>query len=231
MTMTLAGRLDIPADAEALLFDMDGVLIDSLAQDYALAGELLGPYAEPGARIDPEVIRRWFALALDDFWVKVAADCGVSLPPGALHDIVERHERLRRETAPTVHDGIIDVLAAAGTAGLDRAVVSNNPQSEVERILAGGGLLASFDTVVGNDEPGLRRKPAPDPYLAAARRLGRPPQRCVAIEDSVLGLESAHSAGCHVIGVATGADTYAALAASGYADRCYPTFATAVTPA
>jgi HAD superfamily hydrolase (TIGR01509 family) len=231
MTVALAGRLEIPLDAEALLFDMDGVLIDSLAQDYALAGVLLGPYAPAGVRIDRDVIRRWFALALDDFWVKVAADCQVTLPPGALEDIVSRHERLRRETAPTVHEGIVEVLAAASSVGLDRAVVSNNPHSEVERILAGGRLLESFDTVVGNDEPGLRRKPAPDPYLAAARRLGRAPQRCVAIEDSVLGLESAHAAGCYVIGVATGADAYEALSASGYANRCYSAFAPVVTAA
>lgn len=221
----LADRIVVPADTRALLFDMDGVLIDSLAQDYAVAGPLLEPHFGPGVTISREILRRWFALSIEDYWVKVTAEAGLVLPEGALADIVQRHQQLRRETTPVVHAGVERLLTATRDAGLSRAVVSNNPAAVIESMLAACGLLPYFDTVVGNDEPGLARKPAPDPYLAAAGRIGQPPSDCVAIEDSVLGLESAHLAGCHVIGVATGADTLAALMSSGFADQVYPALA------
>jgi HAD superfamily hydrolase (TIGR01509 family) len=204
------------------------VLIDSLAQDYAVVGPLLEPYFGAGVAVAPEVIRRHFALSVDDYWVAVTADAGLVLPDGALADLVDRHKTLRRDTTPVVHAGVVEILAAAADVGLRRAVVSNNPAVEVQRMLAACGLLPFFDTVVGNDEPGLARKPAPDPYLAAARRFELPPADCVAIEDSVLGLESAHRAGCHVVGVATGADSYDALDSSGFADQVYPEFALVV---
>jgi HAD superfamily hydrolase (TIGR01509 family) len=169
-------------------------------------------------------VRRSFALSIDDFWPKLTGDLGMTLPPGALADLVERHELLRAETAPTVHKGIVDILSAADELGLPRAVVSNNPGDDVVRMLAAVGLSTYFDAVVGNDLPGLARKPSPDPYLAAARQLRVAPGDCVAIEDSVLGLESASRAGCYVVGVATGASTFEALSSSGYADRCYVDF-------
>ena len=115
---------------------------------------------------------------------------------------------------------------AARQAGLSLAVVSNNPAADIERMLAACDLLAGFDAVVGNDQPGLARKPAPDPYLAAAARLGLPPADCAAIEDSVVGLESARRAGCFTIGVATGASGYDDLVHSGLADVCYRDFRT-----
>jgi HAD superfamily hydrolase (TIGR01509 family) len=219
--LMLAGRLEVPAGTRALLFDMDGVLIDSLTQDYQIASDLLSPYAGRPVEVPRELVRRWFALALDDFWAKIAAELGLALGPDALAEIVQRHTEIRRTAVPVVHDGVREIIDAARQAGLGRAVVSNNPAVEIERMLAACDLLAGFDAVVGNDQPGLARKPAPDPYLAAAARLGRPPGDCVAIEDSVLGLESARRAGCFTVGVATGASTYEDLVNSGLADVCY----------
>jgi HAD superfamily hydrolase (TIGR01509 family) len=223
-TIELAERLTFPTNVVALLFDMDGVLIDTLAQDYALMRPLLAPYCDEDFTVPDNLVRKSFALSIDDFWPKLLADLGITLPPEALADLVERHERLREETAPTVHEGVVDILSAADELGLLRAVVSNNPGADVVRMLTAVGLSTYFDAVVGNDLPGLARKPSPDPYLAAARQLEVAPGDCVAIEDSVLGLESASRAGCYVVGVATGADTLEALSSSGYANRCYVDF-------
>jgi HAD superfamily hydrolase (TIGR01509 family) len=220
--MTVAGRLEVPVGTRALLFDMDGVLIDSLTQDYRIATTLLSPYADRPVEVPRELVRRWFALSLDDFWATIAAELGITLSPSELAEIVQRHTEIRRTEAPIVHDGVRDIIDAARQAGLGRVVVSNNPAAEIERMLAACDLLAGFDAVVGNDQPGLARKPAPDPYLAAAARLGLPPSDCAAIEDSVLGLESARRAGCFTVGVATGANTYEDLVGSGLADVCYP---------
>jgi HAD superfamily hydrolase (TIGR01509 family) len=222
--VVLAGRLAIPTRTRALLFDMDGVLIDSLTQDYQIAADLLTPYAGRPVEVPRELIQRWFALALDDFWAKITAEIGLALKPAELAEVVQRHTEVRLHAAPIVHDGVREIIDAARQAGLSRAVVSNNPAADIERMLAAGDLLAGFDAVVGNDEPGLARKPAPDPYLAAAARVGVPPADCVAVEDSVLGLESARRAGCVTVGVATGANTYEDLIHSGLADVCYRDF-------
>ncbi len=120
-----------------------------------------------------------------------------------------------------VHAGVERLLTATRDAGLSWAVVSNNPAAVIEGMLAACGLLAYFDTVVGNDEPGLARKPAPDPYLAAGRPDRADHRATVAIEDSVLGLESAAPGRMPRHRVATGADTLAALMSSGFADQVY----------
>lgn len=217
--MLLADGLAVPEGTQALLLDLDGVLIDTLAMDYDLVGTLLRPHAD--VSVPREVIRRHFPYALPDFWARVTASVGLELTQDALADLVARHEKERRLVVPVVHAGVPELLRDARTNGLRVAVVSNNPQADVTQLLAAAGLLEWVDEVVGNDEPGLRKKPAPDPYLAAAARLDCPPERCVAVEDSVLGLESASTAGCRAVGVATGAATFAELAASGHAASCY----------
>ena len=83
----LAGRLEVPAGTRALLFDMDGVLIDSLTQDYQIAADLLSPYAGRRVEVPRELVRRWFALALDDFWAKIVAELGLALGPTELAEI------------------------------------------------------------------------------------------------------------------------------------------------
>lgn len=218
-SMLLADGLEVPDGTRALLLDMDGVLIDTLAMDYELVDALLHPHAD--VSVPHETIRRYFPYSLPDFWRLVTESVGLDLTEQALADIVARHEKERRLVVPVVHRGVPELLRDARAHGLRVAVVSNNPQADVEQLLGSAGLLADVDVVVGNDEPGMAKKPAPDPYLAAAARLDCPPQRCVAVEDSPLGLRSASAAGCHAIGVATGAASLAELAGSGHAAFCY----------
>ncbi|MGI5148634.1 HAD-IA family hydrolase [Plantactinospora sp. CA-294935] len=217
--MLLADGLVVQDGTRAVLLDLDGVLIDTLAMDYDLVETLLRPHAD--VTVPREVIRRHFPHALPDFWARVTESVGLELSGDALADLVARHEKERRLVVPVVHAGVPEMLRDARAAGLQVAVVSNNPRADVAALLSAAGLLDWVDEVVGNDEAGLRKKPAPDPYLAAAARLGCPPESCVAIEDSVLGLESASTAGCRAVGVATGAATFTELAACGYATTCY----------
>lgn len=218
-SMLLADGLDVPDGTRALLLDMDGVLIDTLAMDYELVDDLLRPHAD--VSVPREIIRRYFPHSLPDFWRLIGEAVGLELTDQALADIVARHEKERRQAVPVVHRGVPELLRDARSRGLRVAVVSNNPQVDVEQMLTAAGLFADVDLVVGNDEPGMQKKPAPDPYRAAAARLDCPPERCVAVEDSPLGLQSASAAGCHTIGVATGAASFVELADSGYANFCY----------
>ncbi|MET8279153.1 HAD family phosphatase [Micromonospora sp. NPDC005174] len=218
--MLLAQSLAVPRETQALLLDMDGVLIDSLALDFAVVERLLRRHV-PGVAVPLETIKRYFPYSLPDFWARVCASVDVRLTDQEITDLVRSHEEERLSAVADVHAGVPELLRDARSAGLRLAVVSNNPKRDVERILASVKLRDLVDAVVGNDAPGMERKPAPDPYLAAAAELGVAPDRCVAIEDSVLGLQAARDAGCYTVGVATGASSLDELSGSGLADRCH----------
>ena len=219
--MLIADRLAVPDGARALLFDMDGVLLDSLTMEYELVNELLSVH---GAALVPrQIIREYFAYDLPQFWQFLIDWTGLQLPPDASDELVRGHERARVSSAIAVHDGVVEILAEARNRGLRAAVVSNGPVADVERILMMAGLRDYFSVVVGNDGPGMAKKPAPDSYLEAARRLaGAAPY--VALEDSLLGAQASNAAGCWTVGVATGATDFDALSSSPYVDRCYTSF-------
>jgi HAD superfamily hydrolase (TIGR01509 family) len=96
---------------------------------------------------------------------------------------------------------------AVGTArelkrrGMPIAIASSSPRARVDRTLAAAGITDLFDVTVAGDEV-ERGKPAPDLFLAAAEKLAVPPERCVAVEDSPVGVESALDAGMTVVAVA-----------------------------
>lgn len=220
--MLLAGRLDIPESTAALLFDLDGVLLDTLSLDYQIVSSLLKDELGFFVDVPRSVIRENFPHAIPDFWRKISEACTLGLSPEAISRLVKEHESKRRGATIATHNGINEILDAARSHGIAVAVVSNNPQAEVRETLTGAGLI--IDVVVGNDESGLRKKPAPDTYEEAARRLCLLPSTCVAIEDSVLGAEAASVAGCHTIAVATGASSFQQLSRSKYVSSCYTSF-------
>ncbi|MBV8541021.1 MAG: HAD family phosphatase [Pseudonocardiales bacterium] len=221
--MLLAGRLDVPEGAAALLFDLDGVLLDSLSVDYEIVGTLLQEEHGSVVEVPRSVIRENFPHAIPDFWRGVSDACALGLTPEVISRLAEKHESRRRVTAMTTHNGIPEIIAAARSQSIPIGVVSNNPHGEISRILAGAGLVA--DVIVGDDEPGLRRKPAPDTYQKAANRLSLRPAACMAVEDSLLGAEAAGVAGCYTVAVATGANSFRELSGSPYVSRCYTSFA------
>jgi HAD superfamily hydrolase (TIGR01509 family) len=221
--MLLAGRLDIPEDTAALLFDLDGVLLDSLSLDYEIVGKLLREELSSVVEVPRPVIRENFPHSTPDFWRKISDACALGLTPEAISRLVERHDSHRRVATIATHDGIPEIIAAARGQGIPIGVVSNNPRVEIHQTLANAGLVA--DVIVGNDEPDLKRKPAPDTYREAATRLGLQPSVCTAVEDSLLGTEAASTAGCYTVAVATGANSFLELSESTYVSRCYTSFA------
>lgn len=221
--MLLAGRVDIPAGTTALLFDLDGVLVDSLSLDYEIVNRLIEEELGAVAEVPQSLIRKNFARSIPEFWQSISEETGLGLFSDAISRLSEKHVIHRFQTPMTLHVGIPEIIDAARSEGIAIGVVSNNPQAEISAILERVSLFA--DVIVGNDEPDLRPKPAQDTYVAAVNRLDRQPDLCVAIEDSLLGVEAASAAGCHTITVATGADSFEELADSPYTSRCYTSFA------
>jgi len=98
--------------------------------------------------------------------------------------------------------GLVRFLKALRTAGVTLAVATSAPRVNLDFVLDEAGLRPCFDALV--DISAVERgKPAPDLYLKAAEELRRPPEDCVAFEDSYPGVESALAAGMRVVGVTT----------------------------
>src|ERR1022692_1170727 len=167
--MLIADRLAVPDGTRALLWDMDGVLLDTLTMDCELVNRLLSAHAT--AEVPRRIIQEYFPYDIPQFWRLLLSRIGLEIPPGAFDELVREHEKARESSDIAVHDGVAEILADARDRGLQAAVVSNNPEADVERMLVTAGLRNYFSVVVGNDDPGITKKPAPDSYLEAARRL------------------------------------------------------------
>ncbi len=106
-------------------------------------------------------------------------------------------ERVRRGGIP-VQPGARELLAEVAAAGLPCALVTSSERRFMDVVLASTGLR--FDALVCADDVSVT-KPAPEPYLLAAKLVGVPPGDCFALEDSPNGVASAEAAGCRVIAV------------------------------
>jgi HAD superfamily hydrolase (TIGR01509 family) len=181
---------------QAVLFDMDGTLLDSekiwdiALDDLArfLGGELS---TQARRRIVGSSLARSIAIMHDD--VGIDADAESS---GAY--LIERAAELFH-TSLVWKPGARDLLGAVQAAGVPAALVTGTHRRLTEIALDTIGREYFAATVCGDEV--AHPKPAPDPYLRAAELLGADPRRCVAIEDSPLGIASAETAGCAVLAV------------------------------
>jgi HAD superfamily hydrolase (TIGR01509 family) len=181
----------------AVLFDMDGTLIDTEKLWDVALHELARRY---GATLSPAGRRSMIGTDMPTTLGLLAADLG---QPDL--DRSEAGAWLNARVAKLFvseiqwRPGATALLAATRAAGIPTALVTSTARPLVEVALDTLGR-DRFDVVVCGDEVGAP-KPDPEPYLTAARLLGVPIARCVAIEDSVTGTTSALAAGCAVLGV------------------------------
>jgi HAD superfamily hydrolase (TIGR01509 family) len=177
-----------------ILFDCDGVLVDS----EAIACRTLA--AEIGAQI-PSLDKAAFAAKIfgvtdHDAVRQAEAEYGVRLPDGFADQIAAA---IRREVLRSV-EPVAGAAEAVGSIDLPMAVVSNSPLERVQMMLDRTGLRRFFDDRLFCAEMVARPKPFPDVYLSAARALGADPARCIAVEDSIAGVTAAVAAGMRVVG-------------------------------
>jgi HAD superfamily hydrolase (TIGR01509 family) len=180
----------------AVIFDLDGVLIDSEGLWNQARMEIT---AENGGRWRPDAQRAMMGMSSVE-WSRYMHDAlGVGLAPEEISAaVVSRLESLYREHVPVLPGARQVVLALSDVWPLGLASSANRPI--IELVLERTQLRDRFRATVSSEEVS-RGKPAPDVYLEAARRLGTPPERCAAVEDSTNGLLSAAAAGMIVIAV------------------------------
>jgi HAD superfamily hydrolase (TIGR01509 family) len=183
--------------AAAVLFDMDGLLIDSeplwYDVEYAVVDRLGGQWA-------PHHQAACIGGTMDASCRYIIDLTGADVTVDALSDMLigEMEAHFRQDTLP-LHDGALELVDAVRAAGVPTALVSSSYRRLIDAAIdrLGGHR---FDTSVAGDEIG-RGKPDPEPYLTACARLGVDPRACVVLEDAMSGVRSAEAAGCTVVAV------------------------------
>ena len=180
----------------ALLFDLDGTLVDSAsanARAYAVALGEAGvaiEVAELRAKIGGRNWRQFLPEILEGKQSKASAKA-----------IAERKTQLYPKMAAGVrlNEGLL-ALARTSRDRFQTALVTTASRQNTMAIVNQTGMDGLFDTIVTGDDV-LRHKPDPEAYHLAASRLGIDPIQCIAFEDSLTGIESARAAGMHVVTV------------------------------
>jgi HAD superfamily hydrolase (TIGR01509 family) len=181
---------------EAVVFDLDGVIVDSEPVWEQVRRQVV---AEHGGRWAPDAQQRIMGMSTGEWARYLSRDLGVGLPPETVAATVIEGMRVRyREGVPLMPGAAEAVRALAGRWPLGLA--SSSPPALIDAVLDGASLRECF-TVALSTEQVQRGKPAPDIYLAVTAQLGRPPGLCAAVEDSTNGLLSAAAAGLQVIAV------------------------------
>jgi HAD superfamily hydrolase (TIGR01509 family) len=183
--------MSLPHRPSAVIFDMDGLLFDTEALWQAA---LLSAAAEAGRDIPDEVYNKSIGVRRSQSRGLFLAHFGDDFRFDDFHANWTRHFWLAAENKLTLKPGVSELLETLDQLALPRAIATASSRTTVERHLTAHGLMGRFDQLVcrGDYENG---KPAPDPFLKAAERLGVEPRACLALEDSHVGVRSAAAAG------------------------------------
>jgi HAD superfamily hydrolase (TIGR01509 family) len=182
---------------KALIFDMDGLLVDSeglaaIAMDRLLDGRGLARRADVHEKLLGRRLVEALAIVRDGYEIEDEVDVLVA-QYAAL-----RSEALRGSVQPM--PGALEIVERARLAGLAIALATSGMRIHVDISLGETGLAGQFDSETTGDEVN-RGKPAPDLFLMAAERIGMASDEVIVLEDSPLGVEAATNAGMRVIAV------------------------------
>jgi HAD superfamily hydrolase (TIGR01509 family) len=181
---------------DAVLFDMDGTLIDSEPIWFDTEVAILADY---GYVLGPE---HWVKVLGQPNEIAVAyllEVSGVPLTPQQLNDRIEDAMAERLSHGIELIAGAKELFTELDAAGIPAALVSASTRRIVDASLGSIGADHFRLTVSGDDV--VHGKPHPEPYLTAARRLGVDPARCAVVEDSPNGSRSGAAAGCRVLAI------------------------------
>ncbi len=191
--------------ARAVLLDLDGTLLDTVADLAAAVDAMLAElghapigeravrtYVGKGARV---LVRRALAGSLDAPFDEAAVDAAMP--------VFERHYARENGASARLYPNAVEGLAAMRAKGLALACVTNKPQAFTDALLGRTGLARFFAAIVGAD-PRIARKPDPAPLLHACERLGVASAQAVAVGDSMNDVQAARAAGMTVIVVPYG---------------------------
>jgi len=181
----------------AVIFDVDGVLVDSFGahlEAWRRVAKRIGrtisedPFAATFGRRNPDIIRTIWPDAVPDDQIEALGDW----KEAQYRQILGRHFPAK--------DGAAELLDALKAAGFALAIGSSGPPENIQAVLEGLGRAHLFDAIVNGTEVAVG-KPHPEVFLKAAEKLGIGPRLCAVIEDAPAGIEAARRAGMAPIGL------------------------------
>lgn len=185
-------------DVQAVIFDMDGVLTNTVELHYQTWKRLT---AEEGIPFSRQINEHLRGLSRSDSLKYLLGEREISATKA--DELLERKNAYYLEKVAEINEddlapGVHDLLAWLERNGIKRAVASSSKNSRV--IIENLGITHYFNAIIdGNNVEAA--KPAPDLFLFAAQALGVDPSHCIVIEDAAAGVEAAHRAGMRVIGL------------------------------
>jgi len=184
---------------KAILFDMDGVLIES---EFLMRHSAIQALAEWGIQAKHEDFREFTGMGEDMFVGGVAQKYGHTYT----YDMKERaYDYFGAQVKELAHvpNGVKEMLLALHEKGLVMAVCSAADLRKVRYNIQAIGVDESIFSALVTGSDVARKKPFPDIYLEGARRVGIDPKDCLVVEDAVSGIKAAHAAGMDAVGVPT----------------------------
>jgi HAD superfamily hydrolase (TIGR01509 family) len=192
----MSNALPLPP-IRALIFDMDGLLVDSETLAESAMHRFL---SDQGHAMRPEVQAQLLGRRLPEAIAIVAEAYGMTAPRDELIRSYDelRLSALRGQVKPM--PGALELVRFGTAAGMRMALATSGMRRHADLSLAETGLAGFFEVEITGDDV-ERGKPAPDLFLLAARRLGVDPARCVVFEDAPPGIEAAMAAGMRAVAV------------------------------
>jgi HAD superfamily hydrolase (TIGR01509 family) len=183
--------MELPHRPRAVIFDMDGLLVDT---ETLWQEALLSAATEAGHAIPDEIYNKSIGIRRSQSRGLFLSHFGDDFAFDDFHANWSRHFRLIAADKLALKPGALELLDTLDQLKLPRAIATSSSRATVEHHLGAHNLMGRFDHIVcrGDYENG---KPAPDPFLKAAERLGIEPRHCLALEDSHVGVRSAAAAG------------------------------------
>lgn len=185
----------MPTGFSAVIFDMDGVLLDSEPLHYEAVRQIL---AEQGVDFPIEDYFRYLGTTLTSTWDDLCERYPITMPFEQFEARYNADVLVQYQAGAPLIAGARELVAQLRGEGVPIAVASSSHREWVEAALTGAGLRQYFDQTTAGDEVSMG-KPSPEIYLKAAQKLGVDPVDCIAIEDAPAGVESANAAGMSVV--------------------------------
>ena len=193
-------------DAEkyhAVLFDMDGVITDTMGLHYEAYHRAFATYGIEVSKLEIYVLEGMPSMDVGREIVKAKA---IRLSEPEIKNLIEEKREIYRSLAEKearAYPGVPETLSILRDHGIQLALITGSNLLSVQKTLRKVGLDKAFDVIVTADNT-LRGKPYPDPYVSGMEKLGVPKENCVVVENAPLGIRSAKAAGVgYVIAVTT----------------------------